>query len=150
MHASDRYLKEGVTSEEVQKAMGTIGYASYLCHGVVGKGLNDYDRIFSILAESGFNGWISVEDGLNGLREIGESVLFLQRMWNKSRIERMAKIAKLARGLSAHFDGCFDQPFDVSWFRDICFHVDRLPALFLDLPLSGSFLSSAALTCSSL
>jgi sugar phosphate isomerase/epimerase len=80
MHASDRYLKEGVTSEEIQKAVGTTGYASYLCHGVVGKGLNDYDRIFSILAESGFNGWISVEDGLNGLHEIRESVLFLQRM----------------------------------------------------------------------
>jgi sugar phosphate isomerase/epimerase len=32
-------------------------------HGVIGEGLNDYDRIFAALAGSGFAGWISIEDG---------------------------------------------------------------------------------------
>jgi len=83
MHASDRYLKEGITTEQIQKADATLGYASYLCHGVIGKGLNDYDKIFSILARSQFNGWVSIEDGLNGLDEIGESAAFLRRMRDK-------------------------------------------------------------------
>ena len=30
---------------------GTIGYSPNLRHGVTGKGLNDYDTIFKILAE---------------------------------------------------------------------------------------------------
>jgi len=83
MHASDRYLKENVTPEQLQKADSTLGYAQYLSHGVIGKGLNNYDRIFSILAESGYNGWVSIEDGVKGLDEIKESVLFLQRMVDK-------------------------------------------------------------------
>lgn len=83
MHASDRYLKEGVTPEQIQKAGAAMGYAEYLRHGVIGKGLNDYDKIFSILAEIGFNAWVSIEDGLNGLDEIKESLLFLQRMRHK-------------------------------------------------------------------
>jgi len=32
------------------------GYAPILRHGVIGRGLNDYDRIFSILKSAGFNG----------------------------------------------------------------------------------------------
>jgi sugar phosphate isomerase/epimerase len=83
MHASDRYLKEGVSTEQIQKADAILGYASYLRHGVIGKGLNDYDRIFSILARSQFNGWVSIEDGLKGLDEIGESAAFLRRMRDK-------------------------------------------------------------------
>jgi sugar phosphate isomerase/epimerase len=83
VHASDRYLKEGVTPEQIQKAEPGLGYGQHLSHGVIGKGLNDYDRIFSILAESGFNGWMSIEDGVNGLDEMKESVLFLQRMRDK-------------------------------------------------------------------
>src|SRR5215207_9751907 len=39
------------------------GYASILRHGVIGRGLNDYDAIFSTLARAGFRGWISIEDG---------------------------------------------------------------------------------------
>lgn len=83
MHASDRYLREGVTPEQIQKGDPVIGYAQYLRHGVIGKGMNNYDSIFSILAESGFNGWMSIEDGLNGLDEMRESVLFLQHMRDK-------------------------------------------------------------------
>ena len=39
----------------------------------------DYDEIFRILSRTGFSGWISVEDGLNGLDELRRSIAFLQR-----------------------------------------------------------------------
>jgi sugar phosphate isomerase/epimerase len=86
MHASDRYLKEGVTMEQfrrVEQADRSIGYSQYLSHGVIGRGLNDYDRIFSILSRTGFNGWVSIEDGLHGLEEIKESVFFLKQTLSK-------------------------------------------------------------------
>ena len=62
MHASDRFF-EGGTIEDLQKLGGHTGYASILKHGVIGRGLNDYDIIFSKLAAVGFKGWISIEDG---------------------------------------------------------------------------------------
>ncbi|MBI3881155.1 MAG: sugar phosphate isomerase/epimerase, partial [Verrucomicrobia bacterium] len=64
MHASDRYF-EGGTIEDLRKheAHPHAGYAPILKHGVIGRGLNDYDRIFSILKRAGFHGWISIEDG---------------------------------------------------------------------------------------
>ena len=80
MHASDRYLAEGATLDDLRQADGTIGYSDYLLHGVTGQGLNDYDAIFRILSEVGFSGWISVEDGVNGLDEIRDSVAFLKEM----------------------------------------------------------------------
>jgi sugar phosphate isomerase/epimerase len=80
MHASDRYLAPGVNLEELRQADGRRGYSENLLHGVTGRGLNDYDAIFRILAEVDFDGWISVEDGMNGLEEIGESVAFLKKM----------------------------------------------------------------------
>jgi sugar phosphate isomerase/epimerase len=79
MHASDRYLAPGTTLEELRQADGTIGYSDKLCHGETGKGLNDYDFIFRTLADVGFSGWISVEDGMNGLDELRRSVDFLKR-----------------------------------------------------------------------
>jgi len=78
MHASDRYLMPGHTLEDLKKAEGSIGYAAFLSHGVIGKGLNDYPRIFRILKEAGFQGWVSIEDGLNGLQEIRASAEFLR------------------------------------------------------------------------
>ena len=51
-----------------------------LRHGVTGKGLNDYDAIFRILAEHGYRGWISIEDGMNGMDEMAESLAFLRAM----------------------------------------------------------------------
>ena len=45
MHASDRYLAEGTSLEELRQADGTLGYSPNLRHGVTGKGLNDYDAI---------------------------------------------------------------------------------------------------------
>lgn len=83
MHASDRYLVEGASLEDLIQSDGTIGYSESLQHGVTGKGLNDYDAIFSILAEHGFSGWISIEDGMNGLDEMRESLEFLQMMVEK-------------------------------------------------------------------
>ena len=78
MHASDRYLAPGATLEDLKSADGAAGYAAALCHGETGKGLNDYDSIFRILADAGFNGWISVEDGMEGLDELRRSVVFLK------------------------------------------------------------------------
>ncbi|MBM3840336.1 MAG: sugar phosphate isomerase/epimerase [Verrucomicrobia bacterium] len=83
MHASDRYF-EGGTLEDLRRieAQPQTGYASILRHGVIGRGLNDYDRIFSILKDAGFKGWISIEDGpdpATGVADIAESAKFLRR-----------------------------------------------------------------------
>jgi sugar phosphate isomerase/epimerase len=78
MHASDRYLKPGHTLEELRTVEDSVGYAAILSHGVVGRGLNDYPRIFRILREAGYDGWVSIEDGMNGLEEIRESANFLR------------------------------------------------------------------------
>jgi sugar phosphate isomerase/epimerase len=78
MHASDRYLKEGTLEDLRKEEMGTEGYAKRLSHGEIGKGLNDYDAIFSILAKTGFNGWISIEDGVDGMDQLERSVSFLR------------------------------------------------------------------------
>jgi sugar phosphate isomerase/epimerase len=78
MHASDRYLNNG-TLEDLRKEEDVVGYASRLWHGVVGRGLNDYDRIFSTLNSVGFSSWISIEDGMNGMEDLRESVQFLKR-----------------------------------------------------------------------
>ena len=56
------------TLEDLRKEEDVVGYASRLSHGVVGQGLNDYDKIFSTLNSVGFSSWISIEDGMNGDR----------------------------------------------------------------------------------
>jgi sugar phosphate isomerase/epimerase len=81
MHASDRSL-EGGTLEQLRDldADPVTGYASFVKHGVIGRGLIDYDRIFEVLAASGFDGWISIEDGddpAGGMRDLAESAEFL-------------------------------------------------------------------------
>ncbi|TWT58589.1 Inosose dehydratase [Thalassoglobus neptunius] len=83
MHASDRYLEEGASLESLKQSDGTLGYSSSLKHGVTGKGLNDYDAIFSILASHNYTGWISIEDGMNGMDEMRESLEFLHSMVDK-------------------------------------------------------------------
>jgi len=77
IHASDRYLAEG-TLADLRKEEDSLGYAMRLRHGVIGKGLNDYDAIFAMLKGVGFDGWISIEDGVNGMEELRESVTFLR------------------------------------------------------------------------
>jgi sugar phosphate isomerase/epimerase len=80
MHASDRYLAEGTSLGDLRQTDGTLGYSPNLRHGVTGKGLNDYDTIFRILAEHQYGGWVSIEDGMNGMDEMAESLAFLRRM----------------------------------------------------------------------
>jgi sugar phosphate isomerase/epimerase len=82
MHASDRYLSSG-TLEDLRKEEDVIGYANRLSHGVIGKGLNDYDKIFSTLNSVGFSSWISIEDGMNGVDDLRESVGFLRTKIDK-------------------------------------------------------------------
>jgi sugar phosphate isomerase/epimerase len=77
MHASDRYLESG-TLEDLKRQDGIAGYAKNLKHGVIGRGLNNYDKIFSVFKAEGFDGWISIEDGVNGMDEMRESVRFLR------------------------------------------------------------------------
>ena len=77
MHASDRFLKYG-TLEDLRREEDSTGYAARLAHGVIGQGMNDYDKIFSTLQAAGFQSWISIEDGLNGMEELRQSVRFLR------------------------------------------------------------------------
>jgi sugar phosphate isomerase/epimerase len=77
MHASDRYLTSG-TLEDLRREEGTLGYAERLRHGAIGEGLNDYDAIFALLRESGFTGWVSIEDGVDGFEQLQRSVTFLR------------------------------------------------------------------------
>ncbi|HEX5471246.1 MAG TPA: sugar phosphate isomerase/epimerase family protein [Lacipirellulaceae bacterium] len=77
MHASDRYLIEG-TLEDLRQEEDSRGYAARLRHGVIGQGLNDYDAIFSVLRDVGFDNWISIEDGIDGIEQLRESVRFLR------------------------------------------------------------------------
>lgn len=82
MHASDRFLKGG-TLEDLRRleAHPETGYAPMLHHGIIGQGLNDYDRIFSILKGAGFSGWISIEDGQDpsvGMEHLAQSAGYLR------------------------------------------------------------------------
>jgi len=72
LHASDRRPKPGAE-------IGPEGITDYsqLIHGEVGTGVIDYDAIFAILASVGFDGWISIEDGVNGIEELKRSAQFL-------------------------------------------------------------------------
>lgn len=79
MHASDRYLKYGTLDDLRNEEGGATGYAKRLSHGEIGKGLNDYDAIFSKLKNAGFNGWISIEDGVDGMDQLERSVAFLRK-----------------------------------------------------------------------
>jgi sugar phosphate isomerase/epimerase len=85
VHASDRYL-EGGTLDDLRRldADPWHGYARLLRHGVIGEGLNDFDRIFSTLAAAGFDGWVSIEDGEGetveaGMENLRRSAAFLRR-----------------------------------------------------------------------
>lgn len=79
MHASDRYLISGTLEDLRKEEMGAIGYAQRLRHGEIGQGLNDYDAIFTELHRVGFDGWISIEDGVDGMEQLQRSVTFLRQ-----------------------------------------------------------------------
>ena len=78
MHASDRYLAEGTIEDLRRDETGAEGYAKRLRHGTIGKGLNDYDAIFGTLRAAGFDGWVSIEDGVDGMEQLAESVRFVR------------------------------------------------------------------------
>ncbi len=78
MHASDRYLLEGTLEDLKREENDAVGYAKRLRHGEIGKGLNDYDAIFQELKDAGFDGWISIEDGVEGMEQLERSVSFLR------------------------------------------------------------------------
>ncbi len=80
VHASDRYLTAGASLDSLRGQDGSIGYLDALQHGVTGQGLNDYDAIFSRLASRAFSGWVSIEDGMDGMDEMKKSVDFLKEM----------------------------------------------------------------------
>jgi sugar phosphate isomerase/epimerase len=77
MHASDRYLAEG-TLDDLRREEDSVGYARRLRHGTIGRGMCDYDAIFAMLSSAGFDGWISIEDGVDGFDQLVESVRFLR------------------------------------------------------------------------
>jgi sugar phosphate isomerase/epimerase len=79
MHASDRYLLEGTLDDLRNEEGGSTGYAKRLSHGEIGKGLNDYDMIFTELKRVGFDSWISIEDGVDGMDQLASSVDFLKK-----------------------------------------------------------------------
>jgi len=87
MHASDRFLKYGTIEDLKNEESGVTGYAARLSHGEVGKGLNDYDAIFTELKRVGFDNWISIEDGVDGMDQLERSVAFLKnkisQYWQK-------------------------------------------------------------------
>jgi len=79
MHASDRFLLEGTIEDLRREEGGALGYAKRLSHGEIGQGLNDYDAIFTELKRVGFDGWISIEDGVDGFDQLQRSVAFLKQ-----------------------------------------------------------------------
>ncbi|HCS54876.1 sugar phosphate isomerase/epimerase family protein [Rubinisphaera sp.] len=79
MHASDRYLISGTIDDLRNEEEGSVGYAKRLSHGEIGKGLNDYDAIFSELKSKGFDSWISIEDGVDGIEQLRRSADFLRK-----------------------------------------------------------------------
>ena len=83
MHASDRYVKEGTIEDLRKEENNSYGYAQRLVHGEIGKGLIDYDAIFTELRDVGFDGWVSIEDGVDGFSQLQRSVSFLRRKMEK-------------------------------------------------------------------
>lgn len=78
MHASDRFLAEGTLEDLRRDETGAEGYAKRLRHGTIGRGLNDYDAIFRELRSVGFDSWVSIEDGVDGIEQLAESARFVR------------------------------------------------------------------------
>jgi sugar phosphate isomerase/epimerase len=93
MHASDRYFEGGTLADLQRMDLDPrSGYASILKHGVIGRGLNDYDRILSILRGVGFDGWISIEDGADpetSVEDIRQSANFLRRKMREHKLSSL-------------------------------------------------------------
>ena len=83
VHASDRFLAPGASLDALSQQDGSAGYAAVLKHGETGTGMNDYDAIFAELKSVNFNGWISIEDGVDGMEQLERSVTFLRKKINE-------------------------------------------------------------------
>lgn len=89
MQASDRYLAGGTLDDlRALDRDARHGYAEYITHGVIGEGLNDYDRILVALATAGYAGWISIEDGAGDTVEEGMANLRASTAFLRSAIAR--------------------------------------------------------------
>ncbi len=82
MHASDRRLRPGATLDDLRAQEHSLGYASILEHGEIGTGMIDYGAIVARLRAAGFDGWVSIEDGMGGLDELARSVAFVRRAFS--------------------------------------------------------------------
>jgi len=92
MQASDRYLEGGTIADLKGMARDPQhGYAKIIRHGVIGNGLNDYDRIFSTLAQAGYAGWVSIEDGEGPTVEIGKENLRLSAQFLRKKFAQHFK-----------------------------------------------------------
>jgi sugar phosphate isomerase/epimerase len=80
IHASDRFLKPGKDWASIVNDDGIIGYPEFLVHGVTGEGSINYHAIFERLEKINFSGWISIEDGVEGMDEMKRSINFLKEM----------------------------------------------------------------------
>lgn len=83
MHASDRTLISGTLEDLRNEEGGAEGYAKRLKHGTIGRGLNNYDTIFAELRGVGFDSWVSIEDGVDGVDQLVESVRFVRAKLNQ-------------------------------------------------------------------
>ena len=68
-------LAEG-TVEDLRREENVKGYARCLDHSEISRGMNDYDGIFKALRDVGFDGDISIEDGVNGIDQPERSISF--------------------------------------------------------------------------
>jgi sugar phosphate isomerase/epimerase len=67
--ASDRFVATGADGR------------THVVHAIAGRGLLDHDLLCSILANAGFRGWISIEDGddpVTGLADIAASAEYMR------------------------------------------------------------------------
>jgi hypothetical protein len=76
---AEKLRTDAIEKQNLQNAAKAAGYAKRLSHGEIGKGLNDYDAIFTELKRVGFDSWISIEDGVDGMDQLERSVTFLQK-----------------------------------------------------------------------
>ena len=67
-----------IADKKAEEVMRELIAKEFSDHGVIGEGENDFDAIFKELKSVNFDGWISIEDGENGIEELRASVGFLR------------------------------------------------------------------------
>jgi len=73
----------GNKHRRLRQSDGTLGYSPNLKHGVNGKGLKRLRRDLLYPQGRGLPWLVSIEDGMNGMDEMKESIDFLKRMRDK-------------------------------------------------------------------